>query len=284
MKTGIAMSCGFSAEDARKKLTHVKELGYDCVDFQSFVGTENPFFESSLPDFEKTLGEMRQAMAEIGVEPSQTHGPWRWPPRDFTEEDRKERFEKMTRALYGTALIGAPAMAIHCIMPFGCDKNPEPEQFCEMNLDYYSRLTKEAEKVGVTVALENMPFPALTLSRPSEILAFVKEIGSPNLKVCIDTGHCATLKESPAEAVRLVGKEYLACLHVHDNDGRSDWHWLPFTGTIDWTDFRNALNEIGFEGSVSLETNVKRGDMSESVFRKMESVLSEMAKDLARQA
>ena len=33
-------------------------------------------------------------------------------------------------------------------------------------------------------------------------------------------------------------------------------HWRPYTGVIDWDDFSNALTEIGFDGSMSLETYV----------------------------
>jgi sugar phosphate isomerase/epimerase len=58
------------------------------------------------------------------------------------------------------------------------------------------------------------------------------------------------------------GEEYLSTLHVHDNNGRGDNHWLPGRGVIDWSDFSKALGEIGFEGTVSLETAVS-GDVAE---------------------
>ena len=45
---------------------------------------------------------------------------------------------------------------------------------------------------------------------------------------------------------------------VHDNDGVNDLHWLPYTGVIDWEDFSSSLDEIGFEGTVSLETAVPK--------------------------
>ena len=51
--------------------------------------------------------------------------------------------------------------------------------------------------------------------------------------------------------------EYLAALHVHDNDGKRDLHWLPYAGVIDWAAFSRALHEIGFAGALSLETRVK---------------------------
>jgi sugar phosphate isomerase/epimerase len=58
--------------------------------------------------------------------------------------------------------------------------------------------------------------------------------------------------------VRLVGKKHLKALHVHDNGGERDSHWLPGTGVIDWSDFSASLKEIGFEGAVSIETGVTR--------------------------
>ena len=70
----------------------------------------------------------------------------------------------------------------------------------------------------------------------------------------IGTGHAATTGESPGACVRLLGKEFLQTLHIHDNNGKNDFHWIPYTGVIDWQDFSNALEEIGFEGTASLET------------------------------
>ena len=72
-----------------------------------------------------------------------------------------------------------------------------------------------------------------------------KETDSDIFRVCIDTGHSNACGESPAEAVRMLGKEYLGALRVHDNDGTKDTHWLPGQGTIDWEDFSNALAEMG---------------------------------------
>ena len=48
-------------------------------------------------------------------------------------------------------------------------------------------------------------------------------------------------------------------LHVHDNDGERDRHWYPYGGVIDWNDFGAALREIGFDGTLSLESNVIPG-------------------------
>ncbi|NLN05284.1 MAG: sugar phosphate isomerase/epimerase, partial [Clostridiaceae bacterium] len=174
-----------------------------------------------------------------------------------TEEDRAERIEKMKKSIWGTSLLGCRCFVIHPIMPYGADKDPEPEKLLEMNYEFMSALLPTAKEHGVVICLENMPMTQLSLSRPTEILEFVKTINSEYMQVCIDTGHCAVFGESPADAVRLTGK-YLKVLHVHDNNGKMDLHWLPYYGVIDWDDFNKALHEIGYDGWLSIETNVSR--------------------------
>ena len=277
MKTGISVHFALDPAAARESFSRLRLLGYDCADLQTFVNTETEWF--SAPDRLRRCEEIGKIARDCGILISQTHGPWRFPPQDFTEEDRAERFGKMAAALEGTAAVGAPCMAIHNIMPFGCDKNPDPERFLDLNRDFFSRLLERAASLGVVIALENMPFTNLILSTPAEILDFLKEFDSPYFKVCLDTGHAAVFGLSPADAVRLIGREELACLHVHDNDGRHDYHWLPYRGVVDWADFSKALHEIGWEGTLSLETNVS-GKLPPSVRGEWEKALAATARQL----
>lgn len=118
------------------------------------------------------------------------------------------------------------------------------------------RLADVGKEYGVTVCFENMPMPALSIATPEAVMRFVRTLDHPNFKVCFDTGHCAVFGISAGDAVRMLGKDLMRVLHVHDNDGRRDCHWLPYAGVIDWDDFSDALTEIGFDGSMSLETYV----------------------------
>ena len=281
MKTGIMWCPETSIDDAEEQLTAIRELGYDCIDFQSFAHTENIFFQGTVRQREKLFGRVRKAAENAGLEISQTHGPWRWPPEDSTPENRSERFEKMVMSLEGTAAVGCADMVIHPIMPFGDSRNPDPDRFMELNLVFFRALTEKAKAIGVTVDFENMPMPALTLASPRQILDFVKTIDSPFFRVCLDTGHCAVLKTDPGEAVRETGKKYLRVLHVHDNDGAGDLHWLPGTGVIDWNNFSAALQEIGFDGTFSLETDVGAGGLSPAEFREKRIELAKLARRLA---
>ena len=255
MKIGIGDNPYRKRYGMEKGYETICSLGYDCVDYQQFVDTEKVLFQYDWKTFEKHLSAERALIESLGLEISQTHGPWRYPPRDSTPEERAERFEKMSVSIRGTALLGAECFVIHPIMPWGMTGGPDPEEYIRMNRDFLYRLSEEGRKNGVVVCLENMPMPELPLGTPEACLALTAEIGSPFLKFCLDTGHCSVLGGNPADAVRAAGKEMLQVLHVHDNDGCQDRHWVPFTGVIDWNDFGNALQEIGFEGSVSIETS-----------------------------
>ena len=241
-------------------LRRMKSHGYDALDYGGLCHTEDKIFHVSEEEFVATLTRERQIIADNGLFVNQTHGAWRWPAQDFSDYDRAERYAAMEKGVRGTALLGAPYFVIHCIMPFGENNPAHKERLWEMNVEYFTRLCKVAEDVGVTICFENLPFTSLPLSRVNETLEFVKLMNTPTMKMCLDTGHAAVYGDSPADAVRKIGKDYLATLHVHDNNGVSDFHWRPGEGVIDWADFTKALHEINFEGCVSLETASKRFD------------------------
>ena len=238
-------------------LRRMKSHGYDALDYGGLCHTEDKIFHVSEEEFVATLTRERKIIADNGLFVNQTHGAWRWPAQDFSDYDRAERYAAMEKGVRGTALLGAPYFVIHCIMPFGENNPAHKERLWEMNVEYFTRLCKVAEDVGVTICFENLPFTSLPLSRVNETLEFVKLMNTPTMKMCLDTGHAAVYGDSPADAVRAIGKDLLATLHVHDNDGHGDLHWRPGEGVIDWADFTRALHEIGFEGCVSLETSVK---------------------------
>lgn len=256
MKIGTVDSPYIRRYEVKEKgYEYIRSLGYDCIDYQNFLHTEDPIFQTTAKEFDAAVAIDRKIIENAGLTVHQVHAPWRWPAQDATPEERQERFEKMAISIRGTALLGSQYMVIHPLMPWGgASVGPEPEKFWEINEDFMGRLCRIAEKNNVIICFENMPMTGLPISSPEASLAFVKKIDSPWFKCCLDTGHCAVFGIQPAEAVRLYGKDFLKVLHVHDNNGVADWHWVPFTGMIDWDDFKKALTEIGYDGCLSLES------------------------------
>ena len=87
------------------------------------------------------------------------------------------------------------------------------------------KLTELAERLNVNVAIENM-------SRPELIEHIFEKIKSNRLGFCFDSGHC-NLFTPEFDLLDLYGDSLMA-LHLHDNDGKEDWHTLPFSGIIQW--------------------------------------------------
>lgn len=231
--------------------------GYEYLDFGFYSKTDNGLYPSDESEFVRVAEGWRDALKENGYKVNQIHGPWQWPITDGTEEGRAERFEKMSKALLGASIIGARYMAIHPIMPFGIEKHTkeEEEMLWALNVEYYTRLAEVGKECGVTICIENMPFPNFPISSAHDIMKLVKMIDHPFVRVCLDTGHANVVKPDPAEAVKIIGKEYLKILHVHGNDGKDDLHFTPTIegDTVDWRAFTNALLEIDFGGVVSIE-------------------------------
>ncbi len=263
MKIGICDSPYTKPHGLVGGLRRMKRHGYECTDYQGFVNTETPLFELNSAQFERALTEQGRIYRSEGLEISQAHAPWCWPPRNATPEERAERLEKMTRSIRGTALLGCRNFVIHPIMPWGADSDPNPAALWAMNEEFMGKLLDVAADNQVVINLENMPMRALSISSAAATLRFVKQVNSPWMRMCLDTGHCAVMGEQPGAAVRLLGKEYLSTLHIHDNDGEGDRHWLPGRGVIDWVDFAAALGEIGFEGVVSMECSIEENSRGE---------------------
>lgn len=236
-----------------EKFSVMKKAGFDYADYFLTGELEGKSEEEALRAVER---EKRLA-DEAGVTIRQTHGPWIFPPRDNTEARRNARAEIMKRSLRHCAALGCKYWVIHPVFPFGCVDIGHEEESKEINLRFFRTLLPYAKKLGITICFENMPFLKHSFATPEKTLEFIREINDENFKFCLDTGHCAVFGISPAEAARAAGKD-LAVIHVHDNDGTSDNHDVPFSGVIDWADFYAALNEIGFDGIFSLEASVKK--------------------------
>lgn len=243
--------------DSPDRFERIRADGFEAADYGGLIDTELPLYTNGIAEFERKLRCERDAAEAAGVVISQTHGPWRWPVHDSTPEERAERMEKMKLALYGTALLGCRYMALHPIMPFGPElkDNSLCESFYAMNREYYGELIREAERLGVVICFENMPMLGLPISSPKATAEFIRSFASENFKMCFDTGHGVILGESPADTLRR-DSDIIKILHVHDNNGRNDFHWLPYNGVIDWDGFAAALELLDDSVVMSLECHI----------------------------
>ncbi len=269
----------------KEKYKKIRSHGYDCIDFD-MADTNSHWYTEPFEDTAKAIAEERRLIEEAGLEISQIHGPWRWPPQDSTVEERAERMEKMKRSIVMTRLFGCKNWVIHPIMPYGLDEagTESADKTWNLNVEFMSELLKTAKENAIIICFENMPMRNFSLAKPIDTLRFVKEMNDDNFKMCLDTGHTTVFGDmSVGNAVRAIGKDYLRVLHVHDSTGGMDLHLTPYCGDINWDEFAEALGEIGFDGVFSLETTPSKA-LDTDLFEDMCIMQAKMAKRLTEKA
>jgi sugar phosphate isomerase/epimerase len=133
-------------------------------------------------------------------------------------------------------------------------------------------LSTFARNRGVEILLENIPN---ALSSAERLRAFLDQTHL-DLGFCFDTGH-AHMNEG-VEAAFLLMKKRIRSTHVHDNDGRNDFHLFPFFGqggTIDWAETASLF--LGRSGQFPLLLELKESpafphpiDCIKQIFEKLE--------------
>ena len=285
MKLGIQTNLldkdgyGRWGEDMYKKL---KEHGYSCTDY-NMSNTDTLLYTASEEEVDAFLLHEKELAEAAGIKINQVHGPWRWPARDFSEEDRAERMEKMKKSIRATSILGCKNWVIHPMMPYGVEEvNTENAQKTwDLNLEFMSELLKTAKEYDVTICFENMPMLDFSLSTPQRILEFVKTINDEHFKICLDTGHVAVFEDlSLGDEVRRLGSE-IRVMHVHDNQWCMDLHMMPYFGCIDWEDFAKSLKDIKFDGCFSLET-IPSKKLTDDIFESMCKDLAKIAQNICK--
>jgi sugar phosphate isomerase/epimerase len=167
----------------------------------------------------------------------------------------------LTRSIWGTDPIGkidmATRVAGHAEVPLVVTHPPYRWQRAYRDWLHESLPTIEG-RTGVTVAIENM-FPVHVGRRPLMLHAnqdLDQLAGIPHL--ALDTSHAAVAKHDLVEVRRLFG-DRLRHVHLSDNAGKGwDSHLPPGEGVLDLDGFLQDLGKSGFEGTVSLEVDLRK--------------------------
>jgi sugar phosphate isomerase/epimerase len=277
MKIGITSGAVARYGDARYE--KLRALGFDAVDL-NMMNRSLPFYTCEEQDLPALVRAEKELAEKNGIAFFQTHGPWEYPPKDATEEDRAALMADMRRGVRVTALLGSKYMVVHPLTPFGTHE-PEGvgEQTFEINVAFWRALMPTAKEYGVTVCLENMPFRHYSHSLPADILKIVHAVNDEHFAICLDTGHVNVFPEADIYKEMQLIKDKLRVVHVHGNDGQNDQHLLPYFGKLDWEAFGRAWRDIGFEGVFSFECKPPLA-LPDALYEKMLALFPEIAREI----
>jgi hexulose-6-phosphate isomerase len=119
------------------------------------------------------------------------------------------------------------------------------------------KLIPLAEELNVTLALEEV-WNKFLLS-PLEFARYIDEYNSPHIRAYFDVGN-VVLYGYPQDWIRTLGKRIVK-LHIKDfsfkhqpGTDNSIAAWVPLgEGDIDWTAVYEALRDIGYQGTATVE-------------------------------
>lgn len=119
------------------------------------------------------------------------------------------------------------------------------------------QLVPEAEKYGVRLFVENMPFAFLPAA--GEVMDVLSRYGNGSIEVCYDVANGHFTGEDPNDGLRTVSSR-LGVVHVSDT-GRSVYrHDAVGKGEIDFSRIPAAIAETGYDKPVLLEIISDRPD------------------------
>ena len=245
-----------------KAVEMLADAGFDAIDF-SFCDNDDKFCgpETDTPEFEARMKDLRKLAESKGVTFTQAHAPFPSSSRTGDPEETKQIFENIVRSMKFASILGIEIIVVHPMQHLVYSEEGNPEKLYEMNIDFYNRLLPYCKKYNIKVALENMwqyPLPwkvgHSTCSRPDEFLRYLDALDKEWFVACLDVGHAVLVCEDPADMAKKLGNR-LACLHVHDVDGKEDLHTLPFYGINDWDKFTKALRDMGYRGNFTYEAS-----------------------------
>lgn len=246
---------GFEAIDWN--LDHAWKKSFRTGDYRGYCN-----FEESLDKVIEMYSEELEIIRKNGLTITQAHAPFpSYTPDcpeifDYAIENYKRNIEFCDYA-------GCKNLVIHGISYTFQDKINTPETIKELNHKLYTSLIPTLLKTDVTVCLENL-FSGNNgvcyqghCSYPDDAVAEIDGLnflaGKEVFGFCLDTGHANLLHHDLRVFIPKIGNR-LKCLHIHDNNGSSDQHLAPMTGTVDWNRFCSALKEIGYDLDLSFET------------------------------
>jgi D-psicose/D-tagatose/L-ribulose 3-epimerase len=107
---------------------------------------------------------------------------------------------------------------------------------------------KKAEDNGLTYNVEVVNrFEQFILNTAAEAVSYVKEVGSPNLRILLDTYHMNIEEDSFDRALQTAG-DLLGHLHIGENN-----RMPPGRGHLPWEEIGSALRKIDYQGWVVME-------------------------------
>jgi len=202
------------------------------------------------------------------------------PGRDFrgTPEEQKTAMEYCKALIDQAVVLGCPSLIGPVYSVVGKADAVEPSQQKKewaLVVKNLKVLSKYAEKKGIQICVEPLNrFETDFLNTCDQGLKLIKDVGSPALKLHLDTFHMNIEEKVQAVAIKKAGK-LLAHFHACGTD-----RGTPGNDSLQWEPIVKALKAIKYQGDVVIEsftTDVKVIARAAAIWRRIEPTRDEIA-------
>lgn len=223
-------------------LTKVKNMGYDIIE----IAVE----DTSIIDWKLIKETARDLDLKITI--SGAFGP----ERDISSTDpafREIGKQYIIDCIRIAEQMGSPVFGGPVYSAVGKTRivsEEQKKQEREWCVNILKELSQTAGDCGVILGLEPLNrFETDMINTVDQALSILDEVGSPHLKIVLDTFHSNIEEKDIPASIRKIGKDLLC--HVQGNE--SD-RGTPGTGHLEWQGIQEALTDIGYDGAVVIET------------------------------
>jgi sugar phosphate isomerase/epimerase len=215
---------------AKERVKMIKEVGFDSI----MLWWDEELFSS---EGEKELLEI--ISMDIIIE--NLHVPYEECNLLWSEDKQKRNYivNKHIEWIHDCDKYNIPMIVMHLTKH---DIIKKPNKY---GIESMKAIVEEGKKYNIKIAIENT-------RRDIIIDEVLDNIHSQWLGVCYDSSHANLYSDNLTSVLDKHGDRVMA-LHLSDNDGIADRHWLPNEGLIDWDKIINKLALIKYSGYISLE-------------------------------
>ena len=229
--------------------------------------------------YPEQIGKFAGELAAENLSFGDAHAPYsmHWDLLCVFEEERPALFIRQKMAMTIAADLGCKTITIHTGADHLFPEIPEEKhisRICEL----LEKLLKEAEKLDITICLENGWGKLTSLDT---LLLLRKKFACRNFGFCYDSGHANIMdsgrlftegeaysrwnaigiKTPPWEDAVVKLKRMLPDVvncHLHDNYGNKDQHDLPGNGNVKWDKIIPLLRQAPRLQAIQSEVNLER--------------------------
>ena len=228
------------SDDQIAYFARAKDCGFDAVEISFVSGPESV-----------DIARMRRESDRLGLDVYCSTGLS--PQTDITSPDPAVRQAGVnylhlclrTAHKVGSPILGGVTYAPWLHFPQTQDFRP----YRERSAKALHEVAIIASDLGITLTMEVLNrYETFMFNTAAEGLLFLQQVDHPAVKLQLDTYHMNMEEDNLAEAIRQAGN-LIGHFHCAASNRK-----LPGRGHIDWTAIKSALDYVGYQGGMIIET------------------------------